>query len=258
MGSIWALQRRLIYFPEPEAAGPAARVVADAQDVTMRTSDGLDLDAWLVPARPAVDRDLAVLVLPGNGGSRVGRAGLAQLLSREGFTVLLVDYRGYGGNPGEPSEEGLARDADAAARLLEDRGFPSDRTIYLGESLGTGVAAALASRRPPAGLVLRSPFTELAAVGSHHYPWLPVRLLLRDRFPVLEHVRRSQVPTVVIHGTADEIVPSSLSREVADAAPRLVEEVVLPGVAHNDPAMFGRPVVAAVTRLADEIPTRSG
>ena len=120
------------------------------------------------------------------------------------------------------------------------------------------MAAALASRLPPAGLVLRSPFTELAAVGSHHYPWLPVRLLLRDRFPVLEHVRRSQVPTVVIHGTADEIVPSSLSKEVADAVPRLVEELVLPGVAHNDPAMFGRPVVAAVTRLADEIPTRSG
>lgn len=251
MGSIWALQRRLIYFPEPGAAGPAARLVANAQDVTMRTSDGLDLDAWLVPARPAVDRDLAVLVLPGNGGSRVGRAGLAQLLSREGFTVLLVDYRGYGGNPGEPSEEGLARDADAAARLLEDRGFPSDRTIYLGESLGTGVAAALASRRPPAGLVLRSPFTDLAAVGSHHYPWLPVRLLLRDRFPVLEHVRGSQVPTVVIRGTADEIVPSSSSREVAEAAPELVEEVVLRGVTHNDPVMFGRPVVTAVTRLAD-------
>ena len=257
MGSIWALQRRLIYFPDTAAVGPAARVVAGAQDVTMRTSDGLDLGAWLVPARPAADRDLAVLVLPGNGGSRTGRAGLAQLLSREGFTVLLVDYRGYGGNPGEPSEEGLARDADAAARLLADRGYSSDRTIYLGESLGTGVAAALASRRPPAGLVLRSPFTELAAVGSHHYPWLPVRLLLRDRFPVLEHVRRSQVPTTVIHGTADEVVPSSLSREVAEAAPRLVEELVLPGVAHNDEAMFGRPVVAAVTRLADEIATRS-
>lgn len=251
MGSIWSLQRRLIYFPDTAAPGPAARVLPSAQDVTMRTSDGLDLDAWLVPARPATDRDLAVLVLPGNGGNRAGRAGLAQLLSREGFTVLLVDYRGYGDNPGEPSEEGLARDADAAARLLEDRGFPSERTIYLGESLGTGVAAALAARRPPAGLVLRSPFTDLAAVGSHHYPWLPVRLLLRDRFPVLEHVRRSDVLTVVIHGTADEVVPSSSSSTVAEAAARLVEELVLPGAGHNDPEMFGRPVVAAVTRLAD-------
>jgi len=261
MGSIGALQRRLIYFPDTAPPGPAARVVPGAQDVTMRTSDGLDLAAWLVPARPSRDRDLAVLVLPGNGGSRVGRAELGQLLSREGFTVLLVDYRGYGGNPGEPSEEGLARDADAAARLLTERGFPADRTIYLGESLGTGVAAALASRRPPAGLVLRSPFTDLAAVGSHHYPWLPVRLLLRDRFPVVEHVRRSPVPTVVIHGTADEIVPSSSSSDVAAAAQHLVEELVLPGVGHNDAAMFGRPVVAAVTRLADrdlDPPTETG
>ncbi len=248
-----ALQRQLIYFPDTQAPGPAARAMPGAEDVTLRTDDGLELDAWLVPAKPAADRELAVLLLPGNGGNRAGRAGVAQRLSRAGFSVLLVDYRGYGGNPGSPSEEGLARDADAAAQLLEERGFAPDRTIYLGESLGTGVAAALASRRPPAGLVLRSPFTDLGAVGSHHYPWLPVRLLLRDRFPVLEHVRDSDVPTVVIHGTADEIVPSSQSAEVAAASPRLVEEKVLRGVAHNDPVMFGSVVVDAVTRVADHI-----
>src|SRR5688572_3509676 len=174
MSGMWALQRRLIYFPDKAPAGDAAQVLPGARDVSMRTADGLDLDAWLVPPAPGADRDLAVLVLPGNGGNRAGRAGLAQQLRRAGFTVLLVDYRGYGGNPGEPSEEGLALDADAAARLLEEEGFPARRTIYFGESLGTGVAAALASRRPPAGLVLRSPFTDLAALGSHHYPWLPV------------------------------------------------------------------------------------
>jgi pimeloyl-ACP methyl ester carboxylesterase len=253
MAGLAGLQRQLIYFPDTSSPGPAARAVPGAEDVRLRTEDGLDLDAWLVPAKPTVDRGLAVLLLPGNGGNRGGRAGLAQLLSRAGFTTLLLDYRGYGGNPGTPSEDGLARDADAASAWLDERGFAADRTIYLGESLGTGVAAALASRRPPAGLVLRSPFTDLAAVGSHHYPWLPVRLLLRDRFPVLEHVRGSDVPTVVIHGTADEIVPSSQSAEVAQAAPRLVEEKVLRGVAHNDPVMFGPEVVAAVTRVADHI-----
>lgn len=253
VAGLWALQRQLIYFPERSSAGPAARAIPGARDVTLRTSDGLDLDAWLVPAKPAADRGLAVVVFPGNGGNRAGRAGLAELLGRAGFTVLLVDYRGYGGNPGSPSEEGLARDADAATQLLEEQGFSADRTIYLGESLGTGVAAALASRRPPAGLVLRSPFTELTDVGSHHYPWLPVRLLMRDRFPVLDHVRRSPVPTVVIHGTADEVVPSSMSREVAEAVPHLVEEKVLPGVAHNDPAMFGTVVVETVVRLAESL-----
>jgi pimeloyl-ACP methyl ester carboxylesterase len=251
VAGLWALQRRLVYFPDASPAGDAAAVIPTARDVTLRTADGLDLDAWLVPARRDADRGMAVLVLPGNGGNRAGRAGLASMLAREGLTVLLVDYRGYGGNPGTPSEDGLARDADAAVALLEQEGFPAERTVYLGESLGTGVAAALAARHPPAGLVLRSPFTDLADVGSHHYPWLPVRLLLRDRFPVLEHVRDSDVPLVVVRGSADEVVPSSLSARVADAAPALLQDKVLRGAGHNDAVMFGRPVVAAVVELAE-------
>lgn len=253
VAGIWALQRRLVFFPDASSPGSATQVHPSARDVTLRTEDGLDLAAWLVPARPDADRGWAVLLLPGNGGNRAGRAGLAGLLSRAGLTVLLVDYRGYGGNPGSPSEEGLARDADAAVATLEQEGFPAERTVYLGESLGTGVAAALATRHPPAGLVLRSPFTELADVGAHHYPWLPVRHLLRDRFPVAEHVHRSDVPVVVIHGTADEVVPSELSAEVAAQARRLVEEKVLPGVGHNDGPMFGREVSGAVVDLVDHL-----
>ena len=126
---------------------------------------------------------MAVLVAPGNGGNREGRAGLAEELSERGLAVLLMDYRGYGGNPGSPSEEGLAADAFAAAEALEALGYPPERTIYFGESLGTGVVAAFQVRRPPAGMVLRSPFTELADVGAHHYPFLPVRLLLAGPVP---------------------------------------------------------------------------
>ena len=99
-----------------------------------------------------------------------------------------MDYRGYGGNPGSPGRDGLAADADAAAAALTDLGYPPQRTVYFGESLGSAVVAALQVRHPPAGIVLRSPFTELADVGAHHYPWLPVRALLRDRFPVMQHL----------------------------------------------------------------------
>jgi pimeloyl-ACP methyl ester carboxylesterase len=256
MAGLWALQRQLVYFPDRSSVPSAATVLPGARDVTLHTADGLDLDAWLVPPRRSSgssDRDLAVLVAPGNGGHRLGRAGLAGALSERGFTVLLMDYRGYGGNPGSPSEDGLARDADAAVEALTRLGFPPARTIYLGESLGTGVVAALASRHPPAGLLLRSPFTELADVGAHHYPWLPVRLLLRDRFPVLEHLVRSEVPLVVVYGTADAVVPAELSARVAEAAPSLVEEVVLPGADHNDAVMFGRRVADAVVRLAEAV-----
>ena len=105
--------------------------------------------------------------------------------------------------------------------------------------------------------MLRSPFTELADVGVHHYPWLPVRLLLHDRFPVTAYLRDSEVPVTVVYGDRDSVVPTSLSERVADEASGLHERVVVPGADHNDPVMFGHPVVAAVTRLARAV-TGSG
>lgn len=253
MAMLWALQRQLIYFPDPGPVPPAADVIAGARDVTLHTADGLDLGAWFVPASGPVDTGMAVLVAPGNGGNRAGRAELAQQVSRRGLAVLLMDYRGYGGNPGSPSEDGLAADADAAVAVLEELGYPPQRTLYFGESLGTGVVAALQARHPPAGIVLRSPFTELADVGAHHYPWLPVRALLRDRFPVVEPLATSEVPVTVIYGDRDSVVPSELSARVADQAPSLAERVVLAGADHNDPVMFGSRVAQAVARLAHSV-----
>jgi pimeloyl-ACP methyl ester carboxylesterase len=247
---LWALQRQLIYLPDTTPVPPADDVITGARDVTLRTADGLELGAWFVPAARPGDTGMAVLVAPGNGGNRAGRAGLAEELARRGLAVLLMDYRGYGGNPGTPSEEGLAADADAALRALDDLGYPPDRTVYLGESLGSGVVAALQARRPPAGVVLRSPFPALADVGAHHYPWLPVRTLLRDRFPVASHLAGSEVPVTVIYGDRDSVVPTTLSAAVADRATSLVERVVIEGADHNDPVMFGPLVADAVARLA--------
>lgn len=226
------------------------------RELTLQATDGLELTAWFLPAMPATDRDLAVLLAPGNGGHRQGRAGIARDLSDRGFAVLLLDYRGFGGNPGSPTEEGLAADAEAGVRALADEGFPPEQTLYVGESLGGGVVAALQVEHPPAGMLLRSPFTELADVASHHYPFLPVGLLLRDRFPVTEHLAESDVPVTVLRGTADSVVPTELSAEVAEVARSrgtLVEEVVLEGVDHNDREMFGAPVADAVVRLAETL-----
>jgi hypothetical protein len=251
------LQQQLIYFPDPSPVPPAGDVIAGARDVTLHTDDGLELRAWFVPADPAAGRParhpMAVLVAPGNGGNRAGRVRLAEQLRRRGLAVLLMDYRGYGGNPGVPSEKGLACDATAAAEALQRLGHPADRTLYFGESLGSGVVAALQARRPPAGIVLRSPFTELADVGARHYPWLPVRRLLQDRFPVVDHLAVSDVPVTVIYGDRDQVVPPELSAQVADAAPALVERVVFAGADHNDAVMSGPRVAQAVTRLADQV-----
>lgn len=245
-----AWQRNLIYLPDRSPVPPAADVLRDGRDLSLRTADGLELGAWFLPGRDAgPGAGYAVLVLPGNAGNRLGRTGLAEELGARGFAVLLLDYRGYGGNPGAPTEEGLAADADAAVLALRDLGFAAGRTLYLGESLGTGVVAALQARHRPAGILLRSPFTELADVGAHHYPWLPVRKLLPDRYPVLDHLRASDVPVTVVYGRSDSVVPTGLSVRVADEVGHLVERVVL-DADHNDPVMFGPPVADAVERLA--------
>jgi fermentation-respiration switch protein FrsA (DUF1100 family) len=191
-------------------------------------------------------------VANGNGGHRGLRAPLARALSAAGLAVLLFDYRGYGGNPGSPSEQGLALDVRAArSYLLEEAGVLPGRLLYFGESLGCAVVTELAVEHPPAGLVLRSPFVDLAAVGSEHYPFLPVRLLLRDRYPVAQQLADVHVPTTVVYGSSDTIVPPAQSRRVADAAAQLHRRVEVPGADHNDRALLdGDAVVGAVVELA--------
>jgi pimeloyl-ACP methyl ester carboxylesterase len=251
IAAVWLGQRWLIYFPDRAAPVPPARV----SEVVLRTSDGLRLTAWQVPPT-GPDRALAVLVAPGNAGHRGYRVPLARALAGEGFTVLLLDYRGYGGNPGRPSEAGLARDARAAWQYLTGTaGFAAECIILFGESLGAAVVTALATQHPPAGLLLRSPFVDLAAVGAEHYPWLPVRFLLRDRYPLAEHIARVRVPTTVVYGSADSIVPPSQSRTVARRAAGAVRVVVVEGADHNDEALVNGPqVVQAVAALASADP----
>lgn len=247
VGLLWFFQRKLIYFPSQET-GP---VPAGMAEVSLPTSDGLRLSGWL--ARPpsggsAPDRGMAVLVANGNGGNRSDRVPLARALGRQGFTVLLFDYRGYGGNPGSPSEPGLLKDIRASFRYLESL-FESRNIIVFGESLGTAVATDLAAEHPVRGLVLRSPFTDLASAGAAHYPFLPVRLLLRDRFPVLDKISAVRSPIAVIYGTADSIVPPAQSAEVARKA--AVTPVVVEGADHNDPVLLdGPPVIGAIVGLA--------
>ena len=245
LGLLWSQQRRLIYFPSSGPMPPAGTALPGARDVVLHTADGLELGAWYLPGTG----DAAVLVLPGNGGDRSMRAPLAAGLHRMGLSVLLVDYRGYGGNPGKPTEEGLATDARAAHDWLTAR--PElDRIVYFGESLGAAVAVRLAVERPPAALILRSPFTSLTDVAGAHYPWLPVGKLLMDRYPSLQRIPALQAPLLVIAGDEDDIVPWSLSRRLYEAAPEPKEFLTVPGVGHNDPALADGPqMVSAVERF---------
>ena len=263
---LWGFQRHLIYLPSKGPVEAADASIAGARDVQLRTSDGLDLGAWLVPATPpgregarAAARDAAldvvVLVAAGNAGNRAVRAPLARALSRRGLAVLLFDYRGYGDNPGSPSESGLARDVRAARSFLVDEaGWRPDQIVYFGESLGAAVVTELAAEHPPAGLVLRSPFVDLASVGRVHYPVLPVGTLLRDRFPLVEHLAAVDAPVVVVYGGRDTIVPPEQSETVAAAAPELAALVEVPRADHNDRALLdGSRLVDAVVDLAERV-----
>ncbi|WP_433021934.1 alpha/beta hydrolase [Kribbella sp. CA-294648] len=251
---IWGLQRHLIYLPDTTTAGSAALALPGAQDVVLEADDGVRLGVWLVPAGEP-DRGIAVLVANGNAGNRAGRAPLARALAAEGLTVLLFDYRGYGGNEGGPSERGFARDVRAAQQYLtRETGLPPNRILYFGESLGAAVVTELATEIPPGGLVLRSPFVDLASVGRVHYPFLPVRQLLRDHYPLAEQLASVKVPVVVIYGADDSIVPPEQSRRVADAAPMLHKQVEIPAADHNDAVLVHGPaVVAAVAELAGQV-----
>jgi alpha-beta hydrolase superfamily lysophospholipase len=197
-------------------------------------------------ARPVAAAGAAVLVCNGNGGNRAMRAALAAGLARMGVAVLLFDYRGYGGNPGRPSEEGLAADARAAAGYLASRPeVDPDRVVYYGESLGAAVALRLATERPPAALVLRSPFASLAEVGRVHYPVLPVSWLLRDRFDAAALAARLEAPLLVVAGGRDRIVPVGHSRRLFAAAPEPKRLVVLDGADHNDLELLAGPRLLA-------------
>ena len=238
------MQRRLIYFPSPGPVPPATAVSPTGRDVVLETDDGIRLDAWYFPGRGG-----AMLVCNGNAGDRSMRAGLAVAFNRAGFSVLLFDYRGYGGNPGDPSEDGLAADARAAQQWLARQPDVDPRRIaYFGESLGAAVAVGLAVQSPPAALVLRSPFTSLPDVGAVHYPWLPVQRLLLDRYPSIDRIASVSAPVLVIAGDRDDIVPMPLSLRLYDAAAEPKRFVLVPGAGHNDPELVdGRRVLTEIT-----------
>lgn len=254
---LWSVQRGMLYFPDDRAVPQASRLLAGGEDVAFPTEDGLRLGGWFIPARgPAV---AAVLVCNGNAGNRSDRASLAAALAREGFHVLLLDYRGYGGNPGDPSEDGLLRDARAAETYLRTRagGLP---IAYLGESLGAAVAVALAVERPPLALVLRSPFSSLADIAAHHYPYLPVHpLLLRDTYSSSERIGAVRAPLLVIAGERDRIVPPAFSRRLHDAAAEPRRYVLIPAADHNDLALLsGEAVVGEIARFIRDLAARRG
>jgi uncharacterized protein len=238
---LWVGQRRLIYLPFGNVPPLASQGLSRAEDVTFATGDGLTLHGWFVPTASLPAR-FTMIVFNGNAGNRSFRTRLAATLATHNVATMLFDYRGYGENAGSPSEEGLAQDARAARTYLTSRtDVDPSRIVYFGESLGAAVAIRLATETPPFALVLRSPFTSLTEIGRHHYPFLPVRWMLRDRYPSLERMRSVSCPVLVIAGDRDSIIPIEQSRRLYAVIGTEKRLVVIPGADHNDEALFDGP-----------------
>jgi fermentation-respiration switch protein FrsA (DUF1100 family) len=258
---VFYTQRSLIYHPKQDSSlNQRPRMISGypTQPVKFQTDDGLDIHGWII----TVERSLAgsprkakpgrktsrpvVLYFCGNANHRGARADVFAMLLEAGADVACFDYRGYGDNAGSPSEEGLASDARGAWKfLIDDQGYQPGQIVIFGESLGGGIATRLAAEMsaagtPPAGLVLRSTFSRLADAAAFHYPWLPARLLLLDRFPSIDRIRQVTCPILILHGQRDTIVPYELGKNLFTAAPAKSENgvakkfVSLPDADHND------------------------
>ncbi len=230
------LQRALLYFPADNLPTPA-EIGATAYDVVeLTTTDGLSLTAWHAAAE---DGRPTIVYLHGNAGNIAGRVPKLRPFRAAGYGVLLVGYRGYGGNPGTPSEAGLLADGAAGLAYLADAGVPSDRLVLFGESLGTAIAVQLAANHRVAALILEAPFTSVIDAGRYHYPLLPVETLAEDRFDSIRHIVGITAPVLIVHGERDRIVPVAQGRRLLAAAPEPKRGVFLLLAGHNNLSAFG-------------------
>ena len=243
----YVFQRSLLYFPGGALPPPARAGLAEMATMTLVTADRLSLVAWY---RAPADRAAVIVLFHGNAGTIADRAFKARPLLDAGFGLLLVEYRGYGGNPGSPSEAGLYADGRAAIAFLEHQEIGTDRIVLMGESLGSGVAVELATAERFAALVLESPFTSIPDVAAGHYPYLPVRWLTKDRFPSIAKIGRIQAPLLVIHGERDRVVPVRFGRRLFAAAPEPKHALFLPAAGHND--LYNHGVAAAVIEFLNQ------
>ncbi len=223
-------EQRNVYHPHPKewgVTGDALHVPWEA--VRFPTSDGLSLSGWYFPAPTNSPRhDLAVLINHGNAGNVSHRLSLYRLLLDLGVHVFAYDYRGYGQSEGQPSESGTYRDADAALAWLQSRGFPPNRIVAHGESLGGGVASELALRHPDLrGLILRSTFTSIPDLGRELFPFLPVRLLATIQYDTRSKLPRIRVPVLILHSREDTLIrfPHAEANLAAANEPRFLREI---------------------------------
>ncbi len=257
VAAVWHRQERLIFHPDARPLGemPPTLVAARFRPARVSTADGLELCFWAAEPLPGWP---TLVVFHGRAGNAADRAPLLVPFAEVGYGVVLAEYRGYGGNPGAPSEAGFLLDARAHLDSVA-AAWGETAPVVCGESIGSGVAVMVAAERPVRALVLDAPYTSVADLAAAMYRWLPARRLLRHHFDSLSRLPAVRAPLLVLHGEADDMIPPEHGRRVAAAAGGRAEFVLLPGAGHpalmDDPAGRG---TEAVRRFLADLAARVG
>ena len=243
---MYVAQRRFIYFPEPARTLPAAVGLPDVSERILSTPDGEKIVAWYGRAKPGQP---TLLYFHGNGGALEFRSASIRRYLDRGRGMFMMSYRGYSGSTGSPSETANVADAKLAYdQLVKDGVRPEDIILY-GKSLGTGVAIEVAAEKKVAGVILDSPYTSIVELASALYPWLPVNLLLEDRYNSILHIHDVHVPIFIVHGEADDVIPVEMARRLFAAANQPKEIVTIPGAGH---AIHDEVTFEIINRWIDE------
>jgi fermentation-respiration switch protein FrsA (DUF1100 family) len=221
-------QESSIFYPRPNDA--QLREQYAAQRIEIETADA-KLEGWWI-GNPQATTPAVILYFGGNAEDVLYTAGAATQIDAR--AILVVNYRGYGGTPGKPGQQALYDDGLTIYDYALERGVPAEHIVVMGRSLGSGVAAMLAGARPVRAAILITPYDSLAAVASTHYPFLPVRLLMRHPFPSSDWAARTRTPALILAADRDNVVPASHAQKLfaAWAGPKQIH--VLAQTGHND------------------------
>ncbi|WP_158817023.1 alpha/beta hydrolase [Methylocapsa sp. S129] len=222
-------QRKLLYFPNASEVAPAAVGLPNAQALHLQTDDGETLLAWYVA--PAAGKPL-ILYFHGNADGLAARNERFKRLTASGNGLLAVEYRGYAGSTGAPSEQGLLRDGEATYAKALALGVPAGRIVAMGESLGTGVAIDLAARHKIGALVLDSPYSSIVDVAAAKFWMFPVRLLMVDTFRSDDKIGQVAAPALMVHGTADATIPIRFAERLFALAREPKDFIRVDGAGH--------------------------
>jgi hypothetical protein len=244
---LYVTQRSLQYFPEGYRTAPAAAGLPEAEEAAVETADGERVLLWHVP--PKGDKPV-ILYFHGNGGSLRYRVDRFRALIADGTGLVAVSYRGYGGSTGRPTEAGLLEDAAAAYAFAAAR-YPPERIALWGESLGSGVAVALAAEKPVGRVVLEAGFSSAADVGAGVYWYVPVRLLMKDQFRSDLRIGKVTAPVLMLHGDRDNIIPIALGERLYALINAPKRFVRFPGAGHENLGLHGA-IEAARQFLAEK------